>query len=107
MRKRTIQEVIIRGAHIKRAIQECIIRGAHVKYWRPQFMLVLHGGPCDNVPALEFVDNLKKGGLFVIGDTITVPEQGPDRGTFQECHERRSLWHSFLEEVKLNFLAKT
>ena len=75
-------------------------RGAHVKYWRPQFMLVLHGGPCDNVPALEFVDNLKKGGLFVIGDTITVPEQGPDRGTFQECHERRSLWHSFLEEVK-------
>jgi hypothetical protein len=25
------------------------------------------------VPAIEFVDNLKKGGLFMIGDTVTVP----------------------------------
>ena len=23
---------------------------------------------------LEFIDNLKKGGLYIIGDTVTVPE---------------------------------
>jgi potassium/chloride transporter 9 len=64
-------------------------RKSHVKFWRPQFMVVLYGGPCDNVPALEFINNVKKGGLFVIGDTITVPgDSDPDADVFQKAVAR-------------------
>jgi amino acid transporter len=76
-------------------------RRAHVKYWRPQFMVVLHGGPSGNVPMLEFIDNMKKGGLFIIGDTVSVPAQcDPDDGTFVQCQNRRELWHHFLDEAQ-------
>ena len=76
-------------------------RRAHVKYWRPQFMVVLHGGPSGNVAMLEFIDNMKKGGLFIIGDTVTVPANcDPDDTTFVQCENRRTLWHHFLDEAQ-------
>lgn len=76
-------------------------RRAHVKYWRPQFMVVMHGGPSGNVPMLEFIDNMKKGGLFIIGDTVSVPADcSPDDGTFVQCQNRRELWHHFLDEAQ-------
>jgi amino acid transporter len=76
--------------------------GAHVKFWRPQFMVVVQGGPCGLVSALEFIDNVKKGGLFVIGDTVTIPAaQGsrPDQVIFEQYRARRVLWKRFLEEA--------
>jgi amino acid transporter len=82
-------------------------RGAHVKYWRPQFMVVVQGGPYGNVPALEFVDNLKKGGLFVVGDTVSISPSGGGGGAgasqkaaYQRYHDRRALWSTFLEEAR-------
>jgi amino acid transporter len=75
-------------------------RGAHVKYWRPQFMMVMQGGPYGNVPALEFVDNLKKGGLFVVGDTVVISGANADDGTFRQYKARRAQWDKFLEEAK-------
>ena len=42
---------------------------ANLTRFSPQFMVVMHA-PCGNVPALEFVDNMKKGGLFIIGATV-------------------------------------
>ena len=73
----------------------------HVKYWRPQFMVVLHGGPSGNVPMLEFINNMKKGGLFIIGDLVTIAAgTDPDDETFAQCANRRELWHHFLEEAQ-------
>ncbi len=46
----------------------------HVKYWRPQ-ILCLCPAPTGRVRMLDFVNNLKKGGLFVVGDVIY--PQGP------------------------------
>ena len=77
---------------------------AHVKFWRPQFMVVMQGGPCGQVPALEFINSVKKGGLFIIGDTITLPvEDGtrPAESLIIKRDERRQLWLRFLEEAKL------
>jgi hypothetical protein len=76
--------------------------GAHVKFWRPQFMVLTQGGPCGLVSALEFIDNVKKGGLFVIGDTVTIPEdQGsrPKEIIFQQYRARRAVWKRFLDEA--------
>jgi potassium/chloride transporter 9 len=79
-------------------------QGAHTKFWRPQFMVVMQGGPCGSVPALEFIDSVKKGGLFIIGDTLKIPMQcggRPPESMILKRDERRQLWLRFLEEAQL------
>jgi hypothetical protein len=71
---------------------------AHVKFWRPQFMVTVSGGPCGVVPALEFIDNMNKGGLFVIGDSVTFRGELDDR-IFMQHRNRRRLWKTFIAEA--------
>ena len=41
----------------------------HVKFWRPQILCLTHN-PLGRCNVLEFVNNLKKGGLFILGDVV-------------------------------------
>ena len=43
--------------------------GDHVKFWRAQ-MLYLCSSPHGRCNVLEFLNNLKKGGLFIVGDVV-------------------------------------
>merc|ERR1712100_358777 len=43
--------------------------GDHVKFWRAQ-ILYLTESPNGRCNVLEFMNNLKKGGLFILGDVV-------------------------------------
>ena len=74
----------------------------HIKFWRARFLL-LADSPQNKVQMFEFMNDMKKGGLLIIGDPIVDEREGCDvkEGLLQQVEVRRTKWQEFIEEVKL------
>ncbi|XP_062504053.1 solute carrier family 12 member 9-like [Corticium candelabrum] len=72
------------------------IRKRHVKLWRPQ-MLFLATNPRASYPMMDFVNDMKKGGLYVLGHVVV--------GSFEEMNlvlqEEFRVWLDFIDCTKL------
>ncbi|XP_068624679.1 solute carrier family 12 member 9 [Battus philenor] len=71
-------------------------RREHVKFWRPQ-MLLLVASPRQSAPLIDFVNDQKKGGLFVIGHVRV----GELDGSGDPLAAEQKYWLKLIDHLKV------
>ncbi|CAH2061012.1 unnamed protein product, partial [Iphiclides podalirius] len=71
-------------------------RREHVKFWRPQ-MLLLVASPRHSAPLIDFVNDQKKGGLFVIGHVRI----GQLDGSGDPLAAEQKYWLKLIDHLKV------
>lgn len=73
------------------------IRKSHVKFWRPQILLmVAHPRQCCEL--MDFINDIKKGGLYIIGHVKT---DSLDNYSHDPLAEEQPKWLSLIDHLKL------
>src|SRR3984957_16261679 len=76
-------------------------RKEHVKFWRPQ-MLLLVANPRSSINLIDFVNDMKKGGLFILGHVkVSNGSKNNDDGTHDICSREYSCWISLIDNMKI------
>eukprot|EP00054_Salpingoeca_dolichothecata_P017555 m.105593 g.105593 ORF g.105593 m.105593 type:complete len:860 (+) comp22501_c0_seq4:38-2617(+) len=78
------------------------VRKEHVKYWRPQ-LLHLVSNPFENEAAMNFVNKMKKGGLYMLGNVLTREFQA---SSLKERDRRLEVLLRLKDERKLKIFPK-
>ncbi|XP_022905550.1 solute carrier family 12 member 9 isoform X2 [Onthophagus taurus] len=72
-------------------------RKNHVKFWRPQVLLLINS-PRTSCPLIDFINDLKKGGLYVLGHVVT---EDPNTNEPDAALELTPHWLNLVDHLKV------
>ena len=72
-------------------------RKEHVKFWRPQ-MLLLVANPRSSITLIDVVNDMKKGGLFIVGHVTTTESSD---GSTDVCALEYPHWVTLIDQMKI------
>ncbi|KAI1721983.1 amino acid permease domain-containing protein [Ditylenchus destructor] len=75
-------------------------RKDHVKFWRPQ-MLLLVNKPATCCPLMDFVNDIKKSGLYVIGHVQRGSMESGNGGSMDPLQQVYPYWLSLVDYLRL------
>ncbi|KAH7696119.1 Amino acid permease family protein, partial [Aphelenchoides avenae] len=76
------------------------VRKEHVKFWRPQILLLVNR-PATCCPLMDFVNDLKKSGLYVIGHVQRGSTDSMGNGALDPLQQVYPYWLSLVDYLKL------
>ncbi|XP_076086381.1 solute carrier family 12 member 9-like isoform X1 [Mytilus galloprovincialis] len=77
-------------------------RKAHIKYWRPQILLMV-AHPRQACELIHFINDIKKGGLFIIGH---VKIGSLDKFDYDPVQTEYPQWMSLIDKLKVKAFAE-
>ena len=73
-------------------------RKSHVKFWRPQILLMVKN-PRTACTLIDFVNTMKKGGLFVLGHVYQTEEYEQEK--VDPCLKNQEHWLSYIDHLNV------